>query len=142
MIDVRFWAKVVEAESGCWEWIGYRNSAGYGRLTRDKRTHYAHRFAYELLVGPIPDGLHLDHLCRNPPCVNPDHLDPVTPLENSLRSPVANAGKPACPQGHPYSDENTERYAGRRRCVQCRRKAVREYAARRRAKLRDAAQVT
>jgi hypothetical protein len=70
----------------------------------------AHRVAYELLVGPIPDGMHLDHLCRTPACVNPAHLEPVTPRVNSLRGvsfSAVNATKETCPAGHPYSADNT-----------------------------------
>lgn len=80
----RFWEKV-DAAGVCWEWIGASHEAGYGRFNSAGRITPAHRWAYEHLVGPIGDGLHLDHLCRNPPCVNPDHLEPVTPKENTMR---------------------------------------------------------
>lgn len=72
---------------GCWEWNRYRNEHGYGRLNKaGQRTMYAHRWAYELLVGPIPVGLTIDHLCLNPACVNPEHLEPVTLSENRRRA--------------------------------------------------------
>jgi hypothetical protein len=108
-LEVRFWAKV-DATGDCWEWTGYRQS-GYGvfMLPRDGgpvRRKQAHRFAWELLVGEIPAGLQLDHRCQNPACVNPAHLDPVTPRVNVLRSPVSASGaalrRVSCPQGHPY----------------------------------------
>lgn len=73
---------------GCWEWTGARQPDGrydYGMFWDGTRAVRAHRFAYELLVGPIPVGLELDHLCRNPPCVNPAHLEPVTHAENIRR---------------------------------------------------------
>ena len=82
----RFWARV---DVGlCWEWTG-SNDRGYGMFRLDGRTVRAHRWAWETLVGPIPRGLHLDHLCRNPPCVNPDHLEPVTQPENIRRGHAA-----------------------------------------------------
>jgi hypothetical protein len=74
-------------DNGCWIWRLRTEPEGYGRLTVDGKDGYlAHRFVYEQLVGPIPDGLHLDHLCRVRSCVNPEHLEPVTPQENLHRS--------------------------------------------------------
>lgn len=91
--DQRFWSKVdlvtgpkVEGmPSRCWIWTGARNHAGYGHMGVDGRNQGAHRVSYELNVGPIPDGLHIDHLCCTPACVNPLHLEPVTNQENTLR---------------------------------------------------------
>src|SRR5260221_14462809 len=72
--------------SGCWEWQGYTNNHGYGQFRPTKGDRrFAHRFSYELFRAPIPTGLVIDHLCRNPRCVNPDHLEPVTERENMLR---------------------------------------------------------
>lgn len=119
----RFVAKVDKTGS-CWVWTAYRTARGYGRFNDGSRIVQTHRFAYELWVGPIPDGLELDHLCRNRSCVNPDHLEPVTGRENILRgvSPSAqHAAKTHCPNGHPYSGENLYVAPGRhhRQCRAC-----------------------
>lgn len=85
-LPVRFLAKMsVDEASGCWVWTAARTSKGYGQFRIGPRPVRAHRYAYTLLVGPIPDGLQLDHLCRNRLCVNPGHLEPVTNWENTLR---------------------------------------------------------
>lgn len=112
---------------GCWEWTAVRNAPGYGVIHRlDKGSRLAHRILYEMLIGPIPDGLELDHLCRNRGCVRPDHLEPVTRLQNVRRGDgprllkERNASKTHCPQGHPYAEQ--ERYRrpnGERRCGAC-----------------------
>lgn len=125
----RFWAKVDKnGPGGCWPWLGAVRT-GYGRFAvQQKRLVQAHRFAYELLVGPIPDGLELDHLCRNRACVNPDHMEPVTSRVNTLRgtSPAArNAVKTHCDAGHPLSPENTYVWNGQRACKTCRRSFTR-----------------
>jgi len=81
----RFWSYVEKTET-CWLWTGHLTDDGYGRLGINGQLVLAHRFAYELLVGPIPEGLHLDHLCRVRHCVKPDDLEPVTPAENVRRA--------------------------------------------------------
>lgn len=90
-------------------------------------TFYVHRVAWETLRGPIPDGMQLDHLCRQRACWNPDHLEPVSPRENVLRGvgiTAMNAKKTHCPQGHPYDDANTGiTSTGKRRCRACGREA-------------------
>lgn len=118
----RFWAKV-NASGVCWEWTGWIDADGYGGTGKGR----AHRAAWEMLVGPIPDGMVLDHLCRNSPCVNPDHLEVVTVRENTMRgrAPSAqNARKAYCKRGHELSGRNLslrESPNGRmyRRCLAC-----------------------
>jgi len=109
-------------DDGCWQWTGATNKGGYGSLRWEGRFPYAHRVVYELLVGPIPKGMQLDHLCRNRACVRPDHLEPVTCRENVLRGDgiaANNARKTHCPQGHEYTEENTYVNHGRRFCRMC-----------------------
>ena len=120
----RFWAKVDKSgPNGCWIWTAAL-SRGYGKFGINGGTKSAHRLSYESLVGPIPEGLQLDHLCRTPACVNPDHLEAVTGRVNILRStsPAAlHAVKTHCPQGHPYDEQNTSHYRGLRYCDTCRK---------------------
>lgn len=115
----------VDEVSGCWNWTASRNANGYGRLHfgASGKMQLAHRLAYELLVGPIPDGLVLDHLCRNRSCINPDHLEPVTDRVNILRGEgwAARAARQThCPSGHPYDEVNTYQWRGIRYCRACR----------------------
>lgn len=77
--------RIIQGNGGCLVWIGARIKTGYGQTRVGNRVHMAHRAYFELRVGPIPEGLELDHLCRNRGCVNPDHLEPVTHKENLLR---------------------------------------------------------
>jgi hypothetical protein len=117
----RFWLKVDRREPGnCWPWRGTILPNGYGQFGVRGVRHLTHRYAYELLNGPIPEGLTIDHLCRNPPCVNPAHLEPVTMLENLRRGfgvGALNAKKTHCPKGHAYDYTN-----GRKRyCRECKR---------------------
>lgn len=127
----RFWAKVEpEPNSGCWIWVGGRQE-GYGRTWDGTRRQLAHRFSYELERGPIPDGLQLDHLCRNPWCVNPWHLDPVTNRENARRGRTGwvNREKTHCARGHPYDGAWASKSENRlrRMCIQCHREKGRRY---------------
>jgi len=94
----------------CWEWTGVRQRNGYGRCRRGDRDVLVHRLAYQVAVGPIPEGLQVDHLCRNRACIRPDHLEAVSLKVNCHRSDSVggiNARKTRCPKGHPYDAENT-----------------------------------
>lgn len=96
--------KTTVTKSGCWEWTGARNSRGYGSTTNGAGgSMLAHRRSYELLKGEIPDGLTIDHLCFNKPCVNPDHMEPVTFAENTRR---ALAQQTHCKRGHLLAGDN------------------------------------
>jgi hypothetical protein len=102
--EIRLWARVEKTET-CWLWKGHTVS-GYGMFSIAGKSIYIHRYAYELLVGPIPEGMQLDHLCRVRHCVNPDHLEPVTNRENVLRGLAATERKTHCKRGHPLSGPN------------------------------------
>jgi len=120
----RFMGRFSVEGAGCWLWTRSVSTGGYGRFPLDGRTQSAHRVAYEMLVGPIPEGLQLDHLCRNPRCVHPDHLEPVTCRENLLRGETLqahNAAKTHCLRGHEFAGENVYVSGGRRHCRACRR---------------------
>lgn len=114
--------------NGCWVWHGCTTKNGYGiasvgsRKTGNYRQTLVHRFVYEQMVGPIPDGMVLDHLCRNRACCNPAHIEPVPFAENVRRgnSGKFQASKTHCPAGHEYAGSNLTYYAnGGRRCKAC-----------------------
>lgn len=129
--DVRFWQYVVQ-DGECWRWTGTTNG-GYGHFWHGSGRIYAHRWAYEYLRAEIPDGLQIDHLCRNPGCINPWHMEPVTPQINTLRNngiTAKRARQNTCVHGHEFVQT-----PGRRLCRQCRRDIDR----RRRARTKESA---
>lgn len=129
-------------DDGCWNWTAYKTPKGYGMVQFRGMTWRAHRAVYTLFRGEIPNGLTLDHLCRNPGCVNPAHLEPVTMRENVLRGiglAAANARQTNCKAGHPLDGANVylrRRPDGRRRrdCLSCRRRWNQEYRHRKRSR--------
>jgi len=136
----RFFAKVqIDDPNGCWLWTAFKDPLGYGRFQIFGLPQLSHRISYMAVRGPIPEGLELDHLCRNPPCCNPAHLEAVTRRENLLRSPITFSGinvvKTHCKRGHPLSGENlyvppnNPTYRG---CRSCRSEAMKRFYARRR----------
>lgn len=131
----RFWPKVaVAGPDECWEWTGCRLPRGYGQFNAEVdgewRKVYAHRWSYEHHVGPIPEGMTIDHQCGNPPCVNPRHLKVATQVDNTMRgsSPAAqNARKTHCVNGHEFAPENTYVWTnGHRTCKACNRERKRK----------------
>jgi hypothetical protein len=127
-------SKIIKKDSGCWEWTGsiFKNQYGsYGQIRMGRRCANrvlrAHRVSYEYFVGKIPDGLELDHLCHNTLCINPEHLEPVTHIENCRRR--KDSGLPYCRHGHKYTLETTyiRPDNGRRECMMCRKIRAENY---------------
>lgn len=137
-MEEKFWSRVdkngpvpsIRPELGsCWLWTGVRRRGGYGQFGRSSSAYVV---SYTLLVGPVPDGLELDHLCRTPACVNPAHLEPVTHAENVRRGKwgehvAAQKAITHCPQGHAYEGDNLIVRKGQRWCRICLTKAKRAY---------------
>jgi hypothetical protein len=137
--------KIVVRENGCWEWIGQRQKqSGYGRVKIRKlspNSMFVHRLFYQLVHGPLGDGLHVHHKvedgCIGPPCCNPDHLLKTTPREHTLElTPTSvgyiNSHRDHCAAGHLYTPENTYPHNGRRECRACRAQAARDFRERQR----------
>lgn len=118
-------ARVSVTSAGCWEWNGYRTADGYGKATLDgRRGELVHRWSYQRLVGPIADGLEIDHICGNRSCCNPAHLEPVTHAENVRRG--RRAQQTHCKHGHPLTPESVKIDSrGRRNCRACHREQSR-----------------
>ena len=145
-VEERFWSKVLKTEA-CWVWTGAKSKLGYGSFMVYKHNHVqknimAYRFSYESAKGKIPEGLDIDHLCRNPACVNPDHLEAVTRKVNiqrgktsalkHLRKPSVRNKRTLCKQGHKLEDDNVyiiyreDRGRTERSCKACNRIYARE----------------
>lgn len=138
----RIASKIEVDENNCWLWTATQNGYGYGQLWWGGSACYAHRVIYQLLVGEIPVGLQLDHLCRVRHCVNPVHLEPVTNRENLLRGDTfaaRAAAKTHCPKGHPLAGDNlvpSDLKRGCRACLTCHRERDRVNMRARRARKR------
>ena len=138
------WARILQRvdksdPAGCWLYVGQLDRSGYGKHeTLDHKWRGPHRISYAALVGPIPTGLVIDHLCRVRNCVNPNHLEPVTNRENLMRGETIAARRSAqthCVNGHEFTPENTRKVRGgkHRQCIECARAAARRYKAKKRA---------
>ena len=120
---------LIDKSGDCWEWNGKHFPTGYGRFYH-RGSQYTHRYSYEMFVGPIPEGLEIDHLCRNRGCLKPSHLEAVTHRENVLRSPIAvgamNRNKTHCKRGHEFTEANTRNFTQKngssgRECLICKK---------------------
>lgn len=136
----RFWRKVQRgAPDACWLWTGAKNGSGYGVFHYGNRMVPAHRWAYEAERGSVDGNLDIDHLCRNPSCVNPAHLEPVTHAENMARGHYGSLTH--CAHGHAFTEDNIYRRPGaptERRCRACMQRRNRELVERRKADRREA----
>lgn len=127
----RFATKLRPTATGCIEWTGTVTPKGYGLFYDGTKMVAAHRWAYQQTISPIPDGLQIDHLCRNRRCVNVAHLEVVTAKENQARSPFDPERRTHCPSGHEYTDANTYRRPGTnsRACRACHKRRNEVYQA-------------
>jgi hypothetical protein len=109
--------RVQVADSGCWLWTGAKLPKGYGRVVSGGRHFVAHRLTYAWMFGAIPEGCQIDHVCRNPSCVRPSHLEAVSPQENRARQTAAQGD--VCRKGHPYVGRNLIQRKKQRACREC-----------------------
>lgn len=142
-LRARLMAKIeIDPVTGCWNWTASISTNGYGQIMMpDKKPRRAHRAMYELVKGPIPDGLWIDHLCRNIRCCNPDHLEPVPPVINTRRGEAVKATDTHCANGHSWAEGDNERIRpsdGARECRACNRDKAARYRQRRDASRRTA----
>lgn len=134
LLPERIAKQIAEPDAnGCWRWTGTHRPCGYVRRSVDGRLWYLHRYVYTVLVGPVPENLHMDHLCRVHDCCNPKHLEPVTQRENNRRGespPAKNGRKTHCMRGHLLAEENlipSKKQRGRRGCRVCNAEYQRDY---------------
>lgn len=128
----------------CWIFTGGLDSGGYGQIKVNGKDRRTHRVAYELLVGPIPEGLVIDHLCRVRNCVNPDHMEPIDQRSNVLRGTnpwAVHSRQTHCANGHEFNAENTRYDRNGRVCRPCARRRNREYMQRKRSLLKTKLQL-
>lgn len=133
---------IPEPNSGCWLWLGSMTDKGYGCLEVNGHTKVASRHSWELVNGPMPDDMDTDHLCRNPSCVNPAHLESVTSQVNNLRRPyvITKRASPTCINGHPWAANTyTNPTTGYRHCRSCMEIGWKKYRAKRRAARQESA---
>lgn len=127
-IEERFWSHVNKRgpkhpELGhCWQWKLRPSSNGYGSFSVNNHPVLVHRWAYKFLVGPIPEGLTIDHLCRNRMCVRPSHLEPVTQAENNRRSIRHAIERIKCKKGHLFTQGKNQKH-----CRTCKAESSRQY---------------
>lgn len=128
-IDIVTTRVQTEHSNQCWLWPYAKYYDGYGQVVINRKTHRVYKVAFELRYGKVPDGLQLDHLCRERSCWNPDHLEVVTQQENIKRGQVGlrHSSKEYCPKGHPYNEENTYHYKNGRYCRECGRENCRRW---------------
>ena len=136
---INFWAKI-DKSGICWEWTGSKNNGGYGLFGLNYKMRSAHRVSYEIKWGKIPDGLVINHMCRNRGCVNPDHLEVVTQKVNvqkglaGFKTGLKNRAKTHCPQNHEYTPDNlTKQNNNKRNCKACNNDRIRARRARNKA---------
>ena len=123
----RFWKKCLISDSGCWEWQGYKNPAGYGQFSDGTKVMLTHRWTYREFVGELVDTLEIDHLCRNVSCCNPEHLEQVDRDENMRRTiglkfnNYAKGDRTHCKRGHAMTPENSYKRPDRVNSYACRK---------------------
>lgn len=126
-LSADIYSRAVEDSKGCWVWQGWKDN-GYGKVRSKGKQYKVHRVSYEFLVCEIPDGLVIDHLCKNRACINPWHMEPVTQAVNASRvDQTCKMNGSHCGNGHELTEENIYMYQEQRKCKACRRDAQRRF---------------